>query len=77
MVDLHYMMSKHLYIMVDLHYKLVQHIMDFSHYIMHTIQHIINCEQDIMTMMNQMFYSIPSDSFGVPYILFIGFTCIT
>ena len=29
--------------------------MDFSHYIMHTIQHIIKCEQDIMTMMNQMF----------------------
>ena len=29
--------------------------MYFSHYIMHTIQHIIKCEQDIMTMMNQMF----------------------
>ena len=29
--------------------------MDFSHNIMHTIQHIIICEQDIMTMMNQMF----------------------
>ena len=29
--------------------------MDFSHSIMHTIQHIIKCEQDIMTMMNQMF----------------------
>ena len=28
--------------------------MDFSHYIMHTIQHIIKCEQDIMTMVNQM-----------------------
>ena len=35
--------------------NLVQHIMNFSHYIMHTIQHIIKCEQDIMTMMNQMF----------------------
>ena len=35
--------------------NLVQHIMDFSHYIMHTIQHIIKCEQDIMTMMYQMF----------------------
>ena len=35
--------------------NMVQHIMDFSHYIMHTIQHIIKCEQDIMTMMNQMF----------------------
>ena len=31
------------------------HIMDFSHHIMHTIQHIIKCEQDIMTMMHQMF----------------------
>ena len=30
-------------------------MMDFSHYIMHTIQHIIKCEQDIMTIMNQMF----------------------
>ena len=29
--------------------------MDFSHHIMHTIQHIIKCEQDIMTMMHQMF----------------------
>ena len=29
--------------------------MDFSHNIMHTIQHIIKCEQDIMTMMYQMF----------------------
>ena len=29
--------------------------MDISHYIMHTIQHTIKCEQDIMTMMNQMF----------------------
>ena len=35
--------------------NLVQHIMDFSHHIMHTIQHIIKCEQDIMTMMHQMF----------------------
>ena len=25
------------------------------HYIMQTIQHIIKCEQDTMTMMNQMF----------------------
>ena len=33
----------------------IQYIMDFSHNIMHTIQHIIKCEQDIMTMMNQMF----------------------
>ena len=30
--------------------------MDFSHYIMHTIQHIIKCEQDIMTMMNQIMF---------------------
>ena len=30
--------------------------MYFSHYIMHTIQYIIKCEQDIMTMMNQMFF---------------------
>ena len=29
-------------------------MMDFSHYIMHNLQHII-CEQDILTMMNQMF----------------------
>ena len=29
--------------------------MDFSHHIMHTIQHIIKGEQDIMTMMHQMF----------------------
>ena len=29
--------------------------MDFSHYVIHLIQHIIKCEQDIMTMMNQMF----------------------
>ena len=35
--------------------NLVQHIMDFSHHIMHSIQHIIKCEQDIMTMMHQMF----------------------
>ena len=39
MVDLHYMMSKHLYhvyIMVDIHYMLIQarHIMYLSHYIM-------------------------------------------
>ena len=52
--------------------------MDFSHYIMHTIQHIIKYEQDIMTMMNQMFYSLPSDSFGVPYTAaLVTFTLVT
>ena len=53
--------------------------MDFSHYIMYTIQYIIICEQDILTMMNQMFlFSLPSDSFGVPYtsviVLFFSLT---
>ena len=36
MVNLHYMMSKHLYIMVDVHYMLIQphYIMYVSNYIM-------------------------------------------
>ena len=36
MLDLHYMMIKHLYIMVDLHYMLIQphYTMFVSHYIM-------------------------------------------
>ena len=33
----------------------IDHDHDFSHNIVHTIQHIIKCEQDKMTMMNQMF----------------------
>ena len=36
MVDLHYIMSKQLYIMVDLHYMLIQ-----PHYIMHVSNYIM------------------------------------
>ena len=36
MVDLHYMMSKHLYIMIDLHYMLIQ-----PHYIMYGSRYIM------------------------------------
>ena len=55
------------YIMRNVHYMLDQvlYIIQFSHYIMHTIQHIIKCEQDIMTMMNQMFNHQTALSFHV------------
>ena len=38
MIDLHYMMSKHLYIMVDLHYMLIQ-----PHYIMYVSHYNMGC----------------------------------
>ena len=60
MVNLHYMLIQPHFTMYVSHYIMgyclyMHHHMDFSRYIMHTLQHIIKCEQDILTMMNQMF----------------------
>ena len=46
--------------------KSSQYIIQMLKYIMRTMQHIIKCEQGIMMVANQMFFSLPSDSFGVP-----------